>query len=208
MLNNYFDHIFCINLERRTDRRIQAEEEFKKIGLDVEFVTGVDGTKLDIKPMISKDATMVSRGDLGCTLSHLKVVKLAKERGYKNYLVLEDDVEFSETFNADFESWMKQVPADWQMLYFGGNHDLPIIPVTENVYKIVRTFTTHAFAANESVYDAMIGVLGQEDDKVDICISSLHCKHNCYVFRPHLAFQRAGFSDILEKNDDYQHLRK
>ena len=29
----------------------------------------------------SSDGTQVSRGDLGCTLSHLKVVQLAKERG-------------------------------------------------------------------------------------------------------------------------------
>ncbi len=207
-MNNYFDNIFCINLDRRTDRRAQAEAEFKKHGITVEFVSGVDGLTLDVKPMISADAELVSRGDLGCTLSHLKVVKLAKERGYENYFVFEDDVELSEDFNEIIGRRMSQVPIDWDMIYLGGNHDQPLIPINDAVSKMTRTFTTHAMGIYKSAYDAMIEVWGKENDKVDIGLSSLHSKMNCYVFRPHLAFQRAGFSDILEKYDDYQHLRK
>ncbi len=208
MLNKYFDNIFCINLDRRVDRKADAEAEFKKFGIEVEFVSGIDGKTIDIPTIISRDSTIVSRGDLGCTLSHLKVARIAKAKGLRNYLVFEDDVELHNDFNTVFEEYFLQVPQDWQMLYFGGNHDKPITEINAHVSKMERTFTTHAFAAKSSIYDEMIKVLGAEDDKVDICISSLHSQFPCYVFRPHLAFQRAGFSDILEKHDDYQHLRK
>ena len=41
------DNIYCVNLERREDRRKEAEVEFKKFDLDFEFFKGVDGTRID-----------------------------------------------------------------------------------------------------------------------------------------------------------------
>ena len=46
------DHVYCINLERRPDRRQEAEAEFMKHGLDVEFWNATDG---------KRDAPEVSR---------------------------------------------------------------------------------------------------------------------------------------------------
>ena len=48
----------------------------------------------------------------------------------------------------------------------------------------------------------------EDNEKVDVAIASLHSKFNSYVCRPHIAFQRASYSDILEKHADYVHLRK
>ncbi len=208
MVNRYFDKVYCINLERRTDRLAEVTAEFKKHNIRAEFITGVDGKLLDIPHMISLDQQVVSRGDIGCTMSHLKVVELAKLRKHKNYFVFEDDAELDEDFNTLFYRHMSYVPDDWDMIYMGGNHNGDLIPVNQYVSKMTRTFTTHAFAAKETIYDAMIEVLGRKNDKVDICIASLHSRFNCYVFRPHIAFQRSSYSDILEKDTDYVHLRK
>lgn len=207
-MNRHFEHIFFINLERRKDRLLEITNELKKHNITAELVTGIDGSTLDIKEMISEDGQIVSKGDIGCTLSHLKVVKLAKERGYKNYFVFEDDAELIINFNEVLDTYMKYVPNDWDFLYFGGNHMGGLQSVNLCVSKIFKTFTTHAFGVKETVYDAMIEVLGRENDKVDIGIASLHSKFNSYVFRPHIAFQRASYSDILNKYTDYQHLRE
>lgn len=208
MIDHHFDKVFCINLTRRPDRLAQAQDEFAKYGIRVEFVAGVDGLSLPEQNMISKDGLKVSRGDLGCTLSHLKVVRMAKEQNLKSYFVFEDDVEFAPDINAKFFAYMYQLPADWDMLYLGGNHMGGFDAVTENIAKIHLTYTTHAIGVKAKAYDALIEVLGRENDKVDICFAELHEKLNCYVTRPHLAFQRPSFSDILEKETDYQHLRK
>lgn len=207
MINQYFEHVFCINLKRRTDRRAEAEAEFNKFGIKVEFIDGVDGMFLDDFEVNSLHEGKVRKGDLGCTLSHLNVVKTAKERGYKNYFVFEDDAVFSDDFNTAFPIMYNQLPEDWQMVYLGGNHDGGFTHVNTHVAKIQRTFTTHAFGAKSEIYDELINVL-EKVEKVDVTISSLHSKLNCYVFRPHIAFQRAGFSDILNRFEDYQHLRK
>lgn len=210
MLKTYFDSIFCINLERRKDRYEQAVNEFKKYNMlrDVEFVTGVDGSTLSIPKMISADNQLVSRGDIGCAQSHLKVAKLAKVRGLSNYLVFEDDVELHQNFNELLPKYMQQVPADCQFLYFGGNHNGGFMQVTENIVRIYHTYTTHAYAVRDiETRDKIIEVLSPSNEKVDIAIASLHHSLRSYCFRPHLAFQQASYSDILEQHTDYQHLR-
>ena len=40
------------------------------------------------------EAVKASPGGIGCGYSHLAVLKIAKERGYKNVLILEDDFTF------------------------------------------------------------------------------------------------------------------
>lgn len=206
--NEYFDAIYCVTLDRRPDRKAQAEEEFAKHNITVEFISGVDGLTLDVTGMQSGDGTPVSKGDLGCSMSHLKVARLCKERGHKRVLVLEDDAVFHDDFNSLFTEYLPEVPENWDFLYLGGNHDKGgMEKVSEHISKIFYSYTTHAYSMTEKVYDAVIDVLSKKGEKVDIAIGSLHGVFNSYVFRPHLAYQRAGFSDILERDVDYPFLK-
>jgi len=77
------NHIFYINLETRTDRRQELEEEFRKMRL-------WEDARLERFPGIPTPGF----GILGCTMSHCEVFKLAIERGYDNILILEDDFTF------------------------------------------------------------------------------------------------------------------
>ena len=78
---DFFDEIYCINLERRTDRWNQCQSEFDKIGI-ADRVIKFDA--FDNKENPKK----------GCYDSHLSVIKLAYERKLKNVLIFEDDVAF------------------------------------------------------------------------------------------------------------------
>ena len=80
-MSQYISHIFYINLDYREDRREEIESELAKYEL-LEKSERFPGIRV------------VNQGILGCTKSHLGVIKLAKERGYKNVLILEDDFEF------------------------------------------------------------------------------------------------------------------
>lgn len=182
-INKFFDGVFCLNLDRRPDRKQQAIAEFSKFGIDVQFISGVDGKELEIVNKTSSDGLPVSNGDMGCTLSHLKMIQLAKERGYKTVLIFEDDVELPPVFNSIIEDYLLKLPKDWDMLYFGGNHAGGFEMVNDKIGRIKKTYTTHAYAVNHTVFDEMIKVLS-ETEKVDISISSLHSKFNCYVCRP------------------------
>lgn len=209
-MNNYFDHIFCINLARRQDRKTQAIAEFAKHNIIVEFVDAVDGKELQVDDMLSIDGTKVSAGDIGCVLSHLKLAQLAQTRGYKNYFVFEDDAELDELFYLKLQTFMLQLPQNWDLFYLGGQ-DKPeyadITPIDTHIVRTGCTFCTHAFAVKHTMYDALIKQWSKKNEKVDIALSLLLPRFFCYSAVPKMVYQRQSFSDILNTNVDYKHLR-
>ena len=85
-MSKYIDKIFYINLEKRTDRRHDIENELNDFDLSYERFKAIE----------------TEDGMTGCANSHLAVLKLAKERGHKNVLILEDDFMFIVT-KEEFE---------------------------------------------------------------------------------------------------------
>lgn len=72
-------HGFYINLDSRQDRRNEFEKELEKMGID-----GIERFPAIHHPC----------GQLGCTASHIQVLKLARERNYDYCFIFEDDFEF------------------------------------------------------------------------------------------------------------------
>lgn len=197
-LNDYFDKIYCVNLDRRVDRWDECEKEFKKHDLNVERFSAVDGTTVEIVNSPLND------GQTGCALSHLEIIKICKSKEYSNCLILEDDIQFDEELNNKLPNIMEQVPDDWDMLYFGGNHvgnnphasgSLTKVNQTQNIFRTTHCFTTHSYAVKNKVYDKIISSF-DGSEPIDICISKIQSSINCYVIRPHLAWQRPSHSDV------------
>ena len=104
--------------------------------------------------------------------------------------------------------FVAQIPNDWDIIYFGGNHNgIPLEMVSDNIGRVKQTYTTHAYIIKNTVFDAVIKMFPKLQHEVDVYYSILQRSFNCYVFRPHLAWQREGYSDILEKNVNYSFLK-
>jgi len=130
-----FDRIFCINLLRRPDRKAKMEKIFKLHGIGpVEFPGAVDGHKITqeyldengIRPLAGFvdpfHKRTLTKGEIGCFLSHwrlwLHVVKYKHER----ILILEDDLRLELNFNNRFAEVMKDIDThkpDWDLMYLG-----------------------------------------------------------------------------------------
>ena len=198
---HFFDKIYCINLDRRPEKWLQCEQEFNKHGLTVERFSAVDGNP-------DKIVSKLTDGAIGCIKSHLNIIKLAKELNLKNVLIFEDDVEFIDDLNNIFQEYYKQIPTDWGLLYFGVNHNnLPLLKFTENLSFVKHTYTTHAYAVNNRLYDMIIETLSNFENECDILLTKIQELGNSYVFQPHLAWQRAGYSDILNVEANYDFLK-
>lgn len=211
-INDHFAAVFCINLKRRTDRKEQAQKQFDKYGIKVEFIEAVDGEFVQIpagyKPS-SADGTFLTSNELACTASHLKVAQLAQQRNLENYFVFEDDAELDIDFVQRFSDYVKQFSEFHQtpaMFYLGGNHKGGTHLVTKNIARIFETYTTHAYGVFSWLYDAVIESLS-EKEKADIALSKLHNQCLCFCTIPHLAFQIPSFSDIENKLVTNNHLR-
>lgn len=201
-INNFFEKTYCINLDRRPERWKQCEAEFFKHNIVVERFSAVDGNPNNI---ISK----LTDGGIGCTLSHLEIFKKAKELNLKNILIFEDDVEFTDNFVDYFNKYHTQIPEEWNLLYFGGNHNnLPLKKISDNISEVHMTYTSHAYAVNHTIYDELIVLFTELSDISDVLLSQIQQKcGKSYVFQPHLAWQRSGYSDILNVEADYNFLK-
>lgn len=104
------DAIFMINLERRSERRIKMERSFKEIGLTVESVPAVDGQTLTDESLEELGVRFLpgyadpyhnrpmTKGEIGCFLSHFWIWEKMRMENLNEILVLEDDIRFEPYF--------------------------------------------------------------------------------------------------------------
>lgn len=210
MINNYVDNIYCINLDKRTDRWEECQSEFKK---------------LNIQNSVNRfSAVDMSPGIAGCTRSHYEVIKLAKEKQFKNVLILEDDVVFNTDIftyilNNTFDQ-LKSKNLKYDMLYLGANltgngNKL----IDKNLAKLSTAKTTHAYIVNSSIYDYIIDSYYNIDwnyeynwshenpnrMNIDVFyVKKIQKMGNTYGTYPSIADQREGYSDIIKLNSNYK----
>jgi len=200
-----FDKIYCINLDRREDRWLDTIKELDKWNLRnyVTRIAAIDGRTLPV------NLYGLRSGDEGLIKTHLQLVIDAKKNNYKSILIMEDDIEFTDEVN-NIELYVKELPDDWDMLWFGGNHNIHLGNahhfISNRVIRCNFTYTTHCVAINDTVYEKVIEVLTNTQKPIDVSYVELQNLYNCYAFYPSIAIQRPGFSDILNSEQDYRWL--
>jgi GR25 family glycosyltransferase involved in LPS biosynthesis len=203
-VNEVFPHKVCINLDRDLGSwgRLQAVLTRHDIR-GVRRFPAVDGSRLKLPA-----AWRHSAGAYGCLLSHLQVVREARQQGLPSLLVLEDDVRFDPSFSEKFPVFVRGVPADWDMLFLGALHREDPDPVAENVVRIRQAYCTHAYALRNSIFDAFIAVNDGSPNQVDVNNGVLQSSHHCYGFAPNLAWMEPHYSSIQERMADHWYMRE
>lgn len=194
------DKMYCINLWRRPDRWQLASDQFSKHGLNVERFAAIDGSEFVTRYPCDP-------GNNGCTLSHYFLVERAKIMGYKAIMIFEDDAELHNNFSQLLELSLELLPPDWGMLYCGGSHKEKPLPVNEFILKAQRTLTTHCYIIRETMYDLVINNFKTLEMPVDGYYSAWQKEFNCYITNPALSWQRAGHSDIQNREMNYDHIQ-
>ena len=113
-INTFFGRVVVINLKSRADRLAEMKEQLRHIGqcFDSANVQLFES----IKP--SEAAGFSSIGAHGCFMSHLTVLRSARDDHVNALLILEDDVNFCHDFNVKFAAVANFLKAtDWGMLY-------------------------------------------------------------------------------------------
>ena len=211
-MDKLFDKIFIINLDHRKDRwehciqkmennNITNYERFSAIKPDIndypkEYYNRFVCPKRDPRYKI---------GALGCKLSHYNIIKLSKERNYKNILILEDDFVFQDNINQKVETVFKELDFVWHMLYLGGNHEIKPEKIENKNYlfKSIKTYTTHAYAMNNKLFDLCLKMLNESGTEIDVFYSKLQKKFKIYSVYPSLILQKESYSDIMNTDIKY-----
>jgi GR25 family glycosyltransferase involved in LPS biosynthesis len=195
-LNHVFPNKVCINLDRRSDRWEQMRAQFERHDVRaVRRFAALDGKTLTIPSSWSATA-----GAYGCLLSHLQVVREARDQGQPNVLIFEDDVVFDAHLRDKFRAYFSQLPLQWDMLYFGAMHLDDLRQLSDNVHQLRRAFSTYAYALNHTIFEAFIEVNSKADMPVDHNNHALQTQYACYCFVPHLAWVESTYSDVQERH--------
>lgn len=201
---DYFDEIYCINLDKRTDRWEECKKEFSKIDLleDVERFSAVE----------KKD------GRVGIIKSNLEIVKMAKEKGLENVLVFEDDVKFINNPLVNLKKSLDQIPEgfEWDLFYIGANTHVQLDNLTENLAIVKNSFAVHAMAYSHRVFDEFIeyaeaipNYITNQQDVLDVWLANkIQARGKSLLCNPILATQRESFSDIERRKVNYKFIEE
>lgn len=190
MVLDYFDAAFVINVDGHTERWQRVSAELSRIGIECERFSAI---------VPDSRSAMLDATEIGCSLSHCAVVKIAKRRGYNTILILEDDVVFRPDFSSSWLSIVNdlaKIPFD--LFYF---YDWERVEQCSMKSKLVRTdgtLCTHAYAISKCFYDRFLTeVLAQIDTSI-IDQTLLKIKAEKWAVTPNLAGQAEGYSTIYK----------
>jgi GR25 family glycosyltransferase involved in LPS biosynthesis len=204
-----FDKVYCINLDRRTDRMEEFNNEVVKYNLgEFERFSAYDRNVIDI----SGYPPHINPGALGLLLSNLDIILKSQNNNYKSILILEDDCVFTdEVLNLD--EYFDKLPLDWDLLYMGGNHNEHMgyetpVKINDKICKLHNTFTTHFVGINSKMFQIIEQSIRRFDSPIDVIYTALQKTNNAYSFYPGIAKQSKGFSDIEQQQINYDSLIK
>jgi glycosyl transferase family 25 len=208
------EHVVYINLARRPDRRREVEAELARIGW------AGRAERFDA-------VNIPNNGALGCSMSHLAVLRMALARGWNHVVVLEDDVEFTEPARVvpQLDACLRLRAAGvaagreapWQVLLLAGNNVRPVEHVDHTCCRTTRCHTTTAYLVAGAAFMRVLAqniaegatLLARNPARkaqfaVDVHWFSLQREFRWLLLLPLSVTQRAGHSDIEGRTLDYR----
>jgi len=203
-MSSNIDKIIYINLNKRQDRREEIEKELQDYNLPFERFEAIEK----------------SMGILGCLMSHLEVLKLAKERQYKNVLIFEDDFQFivsKEKVEEDLSNLFDN-NIDFDVCFLvNATYTLEDIENYEFIKRTTHSTTAAAYIVNQHYYDTLIELYEANVPLLestcmhwlyanDKCWEQLQKKDKWYLFTKPFGKQRPGYSDNAQSYVDYSYV--
>jgi len=204
-INDYFDHIYCLNLDRRKDKWLKVKERFDKLKIKVERFSGIDGNNLSENEL--KKYNKINKSEIGCMLSHYNIINDAKKNNYEKILVFEDDIIFIENFHIHFENKISKLN-NWKLLYLGASQwQWNNIEFIKDFYYTNNSDGIFALAIHKSMYDEILATANDVTKPIDYKLWETQKKYykQCYTCFPNLIIADVSDSDIRNKRDNIEH---
>jgi GR25 family glycosyltransferase involved in LPS biosynthesis len=197
---DFVDKGYYINLDYKTERNSKTIKELEDSNLInfVERVSAVAAFNETVKCDYGSDNWKKCVD--GCTQSHLKIIREAKEKNYERILVFEDDIYF---YNVGYIKSMDIIECaidevkdkNWEILYLGGSLlDQYVTQAGRHLIKVDGMNTSHAFILNNNAFDIILNKYHYAYPMDILLSANLREKYSVY---PVAVTQRGGdVSDI------------
>jgi GR25 family glycosyltransferase involved in LPS biosynthesis len=191
-------------LDYRTDRREHTENELRKIGI-------TSPTRLS--------ATQMKFGAVGCSMSHIRCLEMARKENWPHVFVCEDDITFMnpELFLSKLARFSES-NIEWDVLVVAGNTAPPFGESTDFCIRTFNVQSTTGYIVQQHYYDTMIAnfregiskLMKDPENKrefaIDMYWKRLQQNGKWYVLIPLSVYQYSCYSDVENRNVDYSGL--
>jgi len=205
MINEFFDKVYLINLPSATDRLSAATENCEKVGIEFEIIPAISGSSEEVI-INTPEHTGWNRNAAALGLTTLNIIKDAKEKGYKNIFIMEDDVDFINfNFNKILAKALKGLPADWDFFHLNVANEFPSKWVSTCLVRLGGAWCCQAYGINASVYDKYISELEKFERPIDEITMNLHkLREKSFATSPSIVIHHEGnYSTLREDIVDY-----
>jgi len=193
-------YAFYINLTTRVDRKQHVENQLQSIGINGERF----------------NAIKMKNGAIGCSMSHLKIIEMAKASNWDHVLIVEDDILFTNPslFIEQFNKFLSN-HKEFDVAIIAGNNCPPYTNIDDTCVQVTRCQTTTGYLVQKHYYDKLInnfrtGILNlmREPDNhklyaIDKFWFHLQSVDKWYLIIPLTVTQRQDYSDIEKKFANY-----
>jgi glycosyl transferase family 25 len=197
---NDIKHAVYINLLSRPDRKQHVENQLQNIG--------IKATRFN--------AVQLNNGAIGCSMSHLKIMEMAKQNNWPHVLIVEDDILFTNPtlFMTQFNKFLS-TNKSFDVVLIAGNNAAPYKIIDNTCVKITGCQTTTGYLVQSHYYDTLIqnykdGILNliknpanHSSFAIDKYWFQLQSSHNWFLITPLTVTQREDYSNIEHKRTNY-----
>jgi|GEM_PF-5086401 len=166
-LTNYFDAIWCINLDTDPDRWQTFQSQLAACDWPFKPVTrfpALHGDSLGVPPHFTQGG-----GAWGCLQSHRRILELSLMAGHQRILVMEDDADIRIRFGDSARQFLADLGSDsWDCLMLGGQHMAAPMAHKPGVVRAANIQRTHCMAFSKNfmreLYKHWSGPINQHCD--------------------------------------------
>jgi GR25 family glycosyltransferase involved in LPS biosynthesis len=198
---------YVINLPKNKERLEAITQIYNNSDLSVvPFIRfeAVNGKEIDVKPFVSErvndgivalDTTgerlyhsQITRGMVGCYLSHLEIYKKIQQSSKPYALILEDDAFFdSDIYQKGIRNLLQTIPPDWDIIMLGRMTFDPSHEVIdhESYLELRKFWGTYGYLINQTGANKMLTYANIPiDDQIDAVMGKLSRENILNIYAP------------------------
>ena len=190
-----------INLKNNVDRMEKVTKELQKINVECERFDAIYNEK---------------QGFVGCCMSHIECLKIAKKKNLPHIMIWEDDSIFVEEDITKFQNSIVEFThkiKKWDVLVLSGVTFRPYKEITKNIIQIYNTQCSNAYIVKNHYYQTLIDLFSislkylihakDRGFSLDHSWKYLQKKDKWYKINPNYIIQNTGYSNIEKRVVDY-----
>ncbi len=157
--------IFIIHYTPLKERKVHIDDQLNKYNFKSTYITDYD--KEDLTKSVIDWFGNIKLAEISLSCKHMSVYKKMVNENIEEAIILEDDVTLHDNFYDNLQNYYKQLPEDWDLLFFGSGWNLHVPK------KLVEESNKNVFLKNNNGYGRF-----SPEVKVDgwpICGGSTRC---------------------------------